>query len=192
MQLEWLSWGLEQALLSKSCKSINDKLIDPDDFLYPWRFLFSSYAAWRIIFLNLLKTDGESTEEDEEHEGDLAYLKANDAVKIRFWLLWGMMFIDISAGIMLLSVASPMSQEITGARAATIVGVMGLFNGAGRIAWASDYIGRPNTISFSSFFKWLLSFYCLTNVILFSTLLVLIISYYGGGFACLPAGRLPG
>ncbi|WP_158737855.1 OFA family MFS transporter [Alteribacillus sp. YIM 98480] len=133
--------------------------------------------------------------EEEEKEGDLSSLKANEAVKtLRFWLLWGMMFINISAGIMLLSVASPMSQEITGATAATaatIVGIMGLFNGAGRIAWASasDYMGRANTYLIFFIFQvaafFLLPF--ITNVILFSILLFLIVSCYGGGFACLPA-----
>ncbi|MGY4691604.1 L-lactate MFS transporter [Salibacterium sp. K-3] len=139
--------------------------------------------------------DGAAAEEEDKGEDDLASLKANDAVKtLRFWLLWGMMFINISAGIMLLSVAAPMTQEITGATAATaatIVGIMGLFNGGGRIVWASasDYTGRANTfllffiIQTAAFF--LLPY--ISSVLLFSILLYLIVSCYGGGFACLPA-----
>ncbi|RSL34739.1 MFS transporter [Salibacterium salarium] len=139
--------------------------------------------------------EGMEVEEDNDKEGDLASLKANEAVKtLRFWLLWAIMFINISAGIMLLSVASPMSQEITGATAATaatVVGIMGLFNGGGRIVWASasDYMGRANTfliffiIQVAAFF--LLPY--ISNIILFSILLFLIVSCYGGGFACLPA-----
>lgn len=64
---------------------------------------------------------------------DLAQLTANEAIKTkRFWMLWFMLFINITCGIALLSVASPMAQEITGMSAitaATMVGIMGLFNG---------------------------------------------------------------
>lgn len=131
----------------------------------------------------------------EEPAGDLSQLKANEAIKtLRFYLLWLIMFINISAGIMLLAVASSMTQEITGstaATAATVVGIMGLFNGLGRIIWASasDYLGRTNV--FTIFFAvQVAAFFVLplvTNVILFAILLCIIISCYGGGFACLPA-----
>src|SRR5699024_7717730 len=89
-------------------------------------------------------------------EPDLSQLTANEAVKTRrLWMLWVMLFINITCGIALLSVASPMAQEITGMSymtAATMVGVMGLFNGGGRLGWAtiSDYIGRPNV--YTAFF----------------------------------------
>lgn len=87
-----------------------------------------------------------------------------------------------------------MTQTITGASsatAATVVGVMGFFNGFGRIGWASasDYIGRTNT--YMIFFILQLGAFILlpltTNVILFSILLYIIMTCYGGGFACLPA-----
>src|SRR5699024_8882129 len=120
---------------------------------------------------------------------DLAQLTANEAVKTRrFWMLWVMLFINITCGIALLAVASPMAQEITGmsvATAATMVGVMGLFNGAGRIAWASlsDYIGRPNV--YTAFFVIQIAAYFLlpisTSVILFSVLIYAIMTCYGGG-----------
>lgn len=80
---------------------------------------------------------------------DLSQLTANQAVKNKhFWMLWTMMLINTSAGIMLISVASPMAQGtaglLTGA-AATMVGIMSVFKGGGRLAWAaiSDYISRP-------------------------------------------------
>lgn len=78
---------------------------------------------------------------------------ANEAVKTRsFRLLWLMFFINITCGIGLVSAASPMAQSMTGmsvAKAAVMVGIIGLFNGFGRLVWAtlSDYIGRPNTFS---------------------------------------------
>jgi OFA family oxalate/formate antiporter-like MFS transporter len=126
---------------------------------------------------------------------DLAQLTANEAVKtMRFWMLWWMMFINISAGIMLISVASPMAQEKAGMSviaAAGMVGVMGLFNGGGRIGWASlsDYLGRSNIyfIFFLFQFIFFLILPGVTNAILFQILIFIIISMYGGGFASLPA-----
>ncbi|WP_018924288.1 L-lactate MFS transporter [Salsuginibacillus kocurii] len=135
------------------------------------------------------------------HEGgtkksaDLAQLTANEAVKTRrFWYLWMMLFINVTAGIAILAVASPMGQEITGmsaAAAATMVGIMGLFNGVGRLAWASlsDYIGRANT--YTAFFVIQVVAYfalpSLTHLIVFQIVLFIIMTCYGGGFASIPA-----
>jgi MFS family permease len=82
---------------------------------------------------------------------------ANVAAKVawrtpQFWLLWGVLCMNVTAGIGVLSVASPMIQEIfsgrvTAAAAAGFVGLISLFNMGGRFFWAStsDYIGRRNT-----------------------------------------------
>ncbi|MFS1516922.1 OFA family MFS transporter [Bacillus sp. SCS-151] len=128
-------------------------------------------------------------------KADLAQLTANEAVKTkRFWMLWLMMFINISSGIMLISVASPMAQEkvgMTAVAAASMVGIMGFFNGGGRIGWAtaSDYLGRTNV--FTIFFSiQLVAFLILPTVssqAIFVTLIFLILTIYGGGFASLPA-----
>ncbi len=126
---------------------------------------------------------------------DLSQLTANEAVKTkRFWYLWLMLFINISCGIAIISVASPMAQEYAGmtvVAAATMVGIMGLFNGAGRIGWASfsDYIGRP--AMYTIFFAiQVVAFFILptaTNPIVFQGIIFLILSCYGGGFATIPA-----
>ncbi len=126
---------------------------------------------------------------------DLGQLTAREALRTpRFWMLWVMMFINISAGIMLISVASPLAQEqigMTAVAAAAMVGLMGLFNGAGRIGWASisDYLGRENV--FILFFAvQLVAFLLLpvtSNALLFQVLLFTVLTMYGGGFASLPA-----
>ncbi|WP_224998955.1 OFA family MFS transporter [Cesiribacter sp. SM1] len=126
---------------------------------------------------------------------DLAQLTANEAIKTpRFWYLWFMFFINITCGIALISAASPMAQEYAGftaIAAAAMVGFMGLFNGAGRIGWAtlSDQIGRPNM--FTVFFVIQIAAFLLipavTDAILFQALIFTIISCYGGGFASIPA-----
>ncbi len=117
-------------------------------------FVLMSLGAWYIArppedWMPAAAKEKKDDGEVEKRE-DLAQLTANEAIKTkRFWLLWWMMLINISAGIMLIAVASPMAQELVGMTAmaaATVVGVMGLFNGGGRIIWStlSDYIGRPN------------------------------------------------
>lgn len=125
----------------------------------------------------------------------LAQLSAREAVKTKhFWMLWMMHLVNVTAGIMMISVASPMAQEIVGlsvAGAATMVGLMGLFNGGGRLLWAaaSDYIGRHNIWTIF-FVIQLIAFITLpftTNILLFQLLIFLVVSCYGGGFSNLPA-----
>jgi MFS transporter, OFA family, oxalate/formate antiporter len=126
---------------------------------------------------------------------DLRQLTANEAVRTRqFWALWLMLFINVTCGIAILSVASPMAQELVGMTAtgaATMVGIMGLFNGGGRIVWAaiSDYIGRPNVYTLFFAFQ-IIAFFMLPNItvaILFSVIVYMIMTCYGGGFSSIPA-----
>ncbi|MFD6443426.1 OFA family MFS transporter, partial [Peribacillus sp. NPDC060186] len=140
-----------------------------------------------------MKKDIESGK--KEIKKDLRQLTAKEAVKTKhFWMLWSMKLINTSAGIMMISVASPMAQDVVGlsvAGAATLVGIMGIFNGGGRLGWAaaSDYIGRPNV--FVIFFIIQIGAFLLlpttTNSLLFQGLILLVVSCYGGGFSNLPA-----
>ena len=112
----------------------------------------------------------------------------------QFYAIWWLFFTNITCGIALLAVASPMAQDVVGMSpmaAASMVGLIGLLNGAGRIAWAtvSDYMGRSST--YVLFFAIeILAFWQLANVtsaFSFQILLLLIITCYGGGSSCMPA-----
>lgn len=127
-------------------------------------------------------------------EENLAVSLAEAVKTSRFYSLWAMLFINITCGIAIISVASPMAQEfvhMNPVQAATMVGLIGLFNGGGRILWAtvSDYIGRPNTyIAF--FVLQIAGFFLLTvltDMTLFQITLFVIMTCYGGGFAAMPA-----
>lgn len=128
-------------------------------------------------------------------ENNQAQYTVNEAMKTwHFYALWWIFFTNITCGIGLLAVASPMAQEViqmTPLAAASMVGIIGLLNGLGRIIWStiSDYIGRRNTyIMF--FLLEIVAFYTLasvTNSFLFQALIFLIITCYGGGFSCMPA-----
>src|SRR5262249_54251843 len=82
-----------------------------------------------------------------------ANVTADQAIKTpQFWLLWVVLFVNVTAGIGVLSQASPMIQEmfrprVSEAAAAGFVGLLSLFNLGGRFLWSSfsDYIGRKNT-----------------------------------------------
>jgi MFS family permease len=117
----------------------------------------------------------------------------------QFWLLWGVLCMNVTAGIGVLGQASPMIQEIfTGrvspAAAAGFVGLISLFNMGGRFVWAStsDYIGRRNT--YMIFFLLGILLYSsvptlghMGSIPLFVGAFCIILSMYGGGFATIPA-----
>jgi OFA family oxalate/formate antiporter-like MFS transporter len=126
---------------------------------------------------------------------DLSQATSGEAVRTKhFWMLWTMMLINTSAGIMMISVASPMAQSIVGlsaGAAATMVGIMGIFNGGGRLGWAaaSDYISRPK-VFIIFFIIQLVAFITLpiiTSALIFQIFIFLVVSCYGGGFSNLPA-----
>jgi MFS family permease len=116
-----------------------------------------------------------------------------------FWLLWAVLFLNVTAGIGVLGQASPMIQEmfsgkVTAQAAAGFVGLLSLFNMAGRFCWSSlsDYIGRKAT--YTIFFLLGAVLYALTPqtgrhgwVVLFVLGYGIIMSMYGGGFATIPA-----
>src|SRR5579863_7322583 len=135
----------------------------------------------------------------------------------QFWLIWWVLTLNVSAGIGVIGMASPMLQEIFAGKliglpdlsfnqlsveqkaviagiAAGFAGLLSLFNIGGRFFWASlsDYIGRKNT--YYTFFILGIVLYALAPTfanIGSKTFFVLgfgiILSMYGGGFATVPA-----
>lgn len=122
-------------------------------------------------------------------------LKANAAIKSKtFYIIWLTLFINISCGLGLISAASPMAQDLAGysaESAALLVGVLGIFNGFGRLLWASlsDYIGRPLTfiILFIVNFIMTSSLFLSFNAIVFAIAMSILMTCYGAGFSLLPA-----
>jgi len=122
----------------------------------------------------------------------------NDALGTpQFYLLWAMLFINVTAGIGILAQASPIVQDLfqqTPAEAATFVLLLSIFNLIGRFFWASssDYIGRRNT--YSIFFAVQVVLFLLIpgiagrgDWLYFQASLFVVVSMYGGGFATIPA-----
>ncbi len=119
----------------------------------------------------------------------------------QFWLLWIVLFTNVTAGIGILEQAAPMIQDFfkghIGAIAAVgFVGLLSILNMAGRFFWAStsDFIGRKATYAIFFVLGPLLFFFLpltrathLNSVPLFVLIAAVIISMYGGGFATIPA-----
>ncbi len=134
----------------------------------------------------------------------------------QFWLTWGVLCLNVTAGIGILALASPLLQEVFGGRligvsatfdqlnpaqksqiatlGAAFAGLLSLFNILGRIFWASlsDRIGRKAT--YYTFFVLGIALYssipwtaATGNLALFVGFFCIILSMYGGGFATVPA-----
>ena len=118
-----------------------------------------------------------------------------EALRTKQWyLLTAILTLNVTAGIALISQAAGSAQEIAGysaAGAATVVGVLAVFNGAGRIVWAaaSDYIGRMPAFAAMLGLQGvcLLLMPHLGNPVLFFILAAVIYLAYGGGFGTMPA-----
>lgn len=134
----------------------------------------------------------------------------------QFWLVWGVLCLNVTAGIGILGMASPLLQEVFGGKligvdatfnelnaaqkgqiaavAAGFTGLLSLFNIGGRFFWASlsDKLGRKNT--YFVFFALGLLLYASVPwtaqagaLVLFVSIFCVILSMYGGGFATVPA-----
>jgi len=108
--------------------------------------------------------------------------------------LWLTLFLNTTAGIAIISQASPMAQEISHVSAVTaagLVGIISIANGSGRFLWAwlSDAIGRK-AVFLTMFLIQATAFLLLSHVSGFGSLTILafvILLCYGGGFGTMPA-----
>ncbi len=112
----------------------------------------------------------------------------------QWYALWGILFLNVFAGISIISQAAPMAQQLTGVTAlvaAGMVGIISIANGTGRLAWAwlSDAIGRRN-VFISMYLLQVLIFFAIpymSSFVLFTTLAFIVLLCYGGGFGTMPA-----
>jgi MFS family permease len=130
-------------------------------------------------------------------------VSARNAIRTpQFWLLWVVLFCNVTAGIGILEQAAPMIQDFfrdgtTSAVAATaaagFVGLLSLFNMGGRFVWSStsDYIGRKPIymvyLGVGIVLYIILATLGSTATWIFVLTAAIIISFYGGGFSTAPA-----
>jgi OFA family oxalate/formate antiporter-like MFS transporter len=171
--------------------------------------LFETFAILGVIYLVVVtgaasllsnppegwKPEGwEPETETRADRSDVDYDVSGALRTWQWWALWGLLFLNVTAGISLISEASPIAQEVTGASAATaagLVSIISITNGAGRFLWAwlSDLIGR-RWVFLSMFLLQAVLFAIMPSVgayAMFAVLAAIVISCYGGGFGTMPA-----
>jgi len=123
---------------------------------------------------------------------------AGEAIGTRqFWLLWTVLFCNVTAGIGILEQAAPMIQDffsdVDATEAAGFVGLLSLCNMAGRFVWssASDLLGRRQVyaiyLGVGAALYLVLALWPTAGIGLFVVVACVILSFYGGGFATVPA-----
>lgn len=133
-----------------------------------------------------------------------ASVSAKNAIRTpQFWLLWVVLFCNVTAGIGILEQAAPMIQDffrqssgtslVAGAAAAGFVGLLSIGNMLGRFVWSStsDLIGRKPIymmyLGVGAVVYLILAFFGSSSTVIYVILALIILSFYGGGFATVPA-----
>jgi MFS family permease len=177
-----------------------------------------SFVVMGVIYLVGWRPDGWTPPVGANRMITSGNVHLDDAHKTpQFWLIWLVLCLNVSAGIGVLAMASPMLQEIFAGSlidkpglgfaaldagqktaiatiAAGFVGLLSLFNIGGRFFWASlsDKIGRK--VTYFCFFGLGIALYALApsfahmgSKALFVAAFCVILTMYGGGFATIPA-----
>lgn len=164
------------------------------------------YTAFMLVGAALVRVPpGHGDDSTAEHSPGTngALVRASSAIRTpQFWFLWVVLFCNVTAGIGILEQAAPMIQDffrdaegstVTAAAAGGFVGVLSLANMLGRFVWSSlsDRIGRKPTyvmyLGVGLVLYLLLALFGSVSPLVFVALAAVIISYYGGGFATVPA-----
>jgi OFA family oxalate/formate antiporter-like MFS transporter len=176
----------------------------------------NTFYIWGVIFLVIITAAAQFYNDPPKDWLPVGFIPATssmlttnsvvfeDAVQTRqWWMLWGMLFLNISAGLGLISQLSPMIQDvikkiyestppselsIAGGR---ILAYASIFNGMGRLfwAWLSDLIGRRAVFIVMFISQAILYLYLphVSSQWIFTILACYLLACFGGGFAVMPA-----
>ena len=168
-------------------------------------FCFMMFGAFTVrVPADDWKPEGyEPAQEEQQKLVTTGGVSADNAIKTpQFWLLWTVLFCNVTAGIGILEQASPMIQDffreggstsVSSSAAAGFVGLLSMCNMGGRFLWSttSDIVGRKPMymiyLGVGIVAYVLVAMSGSASTVLFVLLAGLIISFYGGGFATVPA-----
>jgi OFA family oxalate/formate antiporter-like MFS transporter len=173
--------------------------------------VFSAFAILGIIYLVMVvgaalfmknppegwKPEGWEPEESESGDRSGVDYDLGGALKTWQWFaLWALLFLNVTAGISIITEAAPMAETISKVSATVAVGLVSIIsvgNALGRFfwAWLSDAIGRK-WVFFVMFLLQAVLFLLLpilgaASYILLAIIAFVIVSCYGGGFGTMPA-----
>ncbi|MFE7139675.1 OFA family MFS transporter [Streptomyces sp. NPDC057644] len=165
-----------------------------------------SYAVFMLLGVLLVRVPRPRTEEQRADGGPATapgpQVSARQALRTpQFWLLWVVLCMNVTAGIGILEKAAPMitdffadtSTPVSVTAAAGFVALLSAANMAGRIGWSStsDLIGRKNIyrvyLGAGTLMYALIALVGDSSKPLFVLCALVILSFYGGGFATIPA-----
>ncbi|MEV5872786.1 OFA family MFS transporter [Streptomyces sp. NPDC052101] len=165
-----------------------------------------SYAVFMTLGVLLVRVprteDRGSTAPDAPGPASGVQVSARSAVRTpQFWCLWIVLCMNVTAGIGILEKAAPMitdffagsSAPVSASAAAGFVALLSAANMAGRIGWssASDLVGRKNIyrlyLGAGALMYLLIALFGDASKPLFVVCALVILSFYGGGFATVPA-----
>lgn len=185
-----MSFAAGSILASQIIPSMATSIGVPETFY----ILAACYFVAMVLASLYLAVPAVSTGVVDYHDAGVD-VSASELLKdVRFYGLWLMLFFNTTCGIALIAVAAPMAKDvihITEAASIVFVGIIGLFNGLGRLIWSSvsDRMGRWNTF-ITFYIVGTICFVLLSqtaNALLFQAAVCIIISCYGGAFATIPA-----
>jgi OFA family oxalate/formate antiporter-like MFS transporter len=172
--------------------------------------LFPTFAILGVLYLIMVvgaglfmknppegwAPEGWEPEEEESSERSGVDYELTGALKTWQWYaLWALLFLNVTAGIAIISEADPIAQEVSGVApwlAAWLVSIISIANGAGRFLWAwlSDAIGRK-WVFLTMFLLQAALFFLIPFIgwsfFLLAVFAFIIVSCYGGGFGTMPA-----
>ncbi|MDT0388009.1 MULTISPECIES: OFA family MFS transporter [Streptomyces] len=164
-----------------------------------------SYAVFMLLGVLLVRVPRDAAQEapgTAPHTPTGPRVSANQAIRTpQFWCLWIVLCMNVTAGIGILEKAAPMitdffadtSTPVSVTAAAGFVALLSAANMAGRIGWSStsDLIGRKNIyrlyLGVGALMYTLLALFGDSSKPLFVLCALVILSFYGGGFATIPA-----
>ncbi|WP_228924221.1 OFA family MFS transporter [Streptomyces sp. DH7] len=164
-----------------------------------------AYAVFMLLGVVLVRVPRPRAEERADGRPatpDGPQVSARQALRTpQFWLLWVVLCMNVTAGIGILEKAAPMitdffadtSTPVSVTASAGFVALLSAANMAGRIGWssASDLIGRKNIyrvyLGAGTLMYALIALVGSSSKPLFVLCALVILSFYGGGFATIPA-----
>ena len=180
------AFGFASAVASPIITFLTDKFTLPTCFC----ILSAIYFAPMIIAHFVIK----KPEWYKESDADNGFKLMSMWRERKFRLIWFVVFINISCGLALISVASPIMTDraVNATTVALVVSIMGIFNGVGRLIFSaiSDKLKSRETIYLIilglSIVVTVVARYANSNMAVYVALIV-VSACYGAGFSCLPS-----
>ncbi|MGA5731395.1 OFA family MFS transporter [Streptomyces seoulensis] len=161
---------------------------------------YAVFMTLGVLLVRVPRPDGRTRSGTDAAVG--VQVSARSALRTpQFWFLWVVLCTNVTAGIGILEKAAPMitdffadsSTPVSVSAAAGFVALLSAANMAGRIGWSStsDLIGRKNIyrvyLGVGALMYLLLALFGDTSKPLFVLCALVVLSFYGGGFATVPA-----